>query len=156
MYYECTTKIHDTDLLVQRLMSELIQKDLVTQIENKMPWVNGIESYEQYKQLVELVGVLVENPDDNQTMINLLFPVIEDYEKHAPRFEGFNKAVDSMEASKAMLVVIMDQHQLKQSDFPEIGSKSYISRILNGDRSLSVKHIKMLSERFNVSPELFF
>jgi HTH-type transcriptional regulator/antitoxin HigA len=36
------------------------------------------------------------------------------------------------------------------------GTRSVISEVLSGKRNLSKKHIQGLSERFNVSPELFF
>ncbi|MDN5451459.1 MAG: helix-turn-helix domain-containing protein, partial [Enterobacterales bacterium] len=38
----------------------------------------------------------------------------------------------------------------------EIGSKSLVSMILSGKRSLTIEHIKALSKRFNVRPDLFF
>ena len=43
------------------------------------------------------------------------------------------------------------------ADLPEIGSKSLVSRILNGrGRNLTRDHIAALSERFGVSPAVFF
>ncbi|EHF5014944.1 helix-turn-helix domain-containing protein, partial [Enterobacter hormaechei] len=42
------------------------------------------------------------------------------------------------------------------SDFKdEIGSKSMVSRVLNGQRQLTLNHIKKLAARFGVSPALF-
>ena len=37
----------------------------------------------------------------------------------------------------------------------EIGQRSLVSRILSGERNLSVDHISVLAERFNVSAEVF-
>ena len=46
-------------------------------------------------------------------------------------------------------------HDLKQSDIPEIGSQGVISEILSGKRQFNVRQIKLLSNRFNVSPAVF-
>jgi HTH-type transcriptional regulator/antitoxin HigA len=51
----------------------------------------------------------------------------------------------------------MSQHQLQIDDFQnELGGKSMVSMILNGTRILSKNHIQALSQRFNLSPALFF
>ena len=55
-----------------------------------------------------------------------------------------------------MLRLLMEQHELKGTDFPEIGDKTLISKILNGSRSLTKDHITKLAERFGISPALFF
>jgi HTH-type transcriptional regulator/antitoxin HigA len=44
----------------------------------------------------------------------------------------------------------MDQHDLGVADFPEIGSKSMVSRVLSGERFLNKRHIKTLSEHFGI------
>ena len=51
----------------------------------------------------------------------------------------------------------MSQYHLKGEDLKnEIGSKSLVSMILNGKRKLTTEHIQALSNRFNISPSLFF
>jgi HTH-type transcriptional regulator / antitoxin HigA len=49
----------------------------------------------------------------------------------------------------------MEEHGLDQNDLPEIESQSLVSKILNGERKLTVEHIKYLSKRFNVSPTVY-
>ena len=56
----------------------------------------------------------------------------------------------------AMLRVLMKQHGLGVADFPEIGDKSLVSRILSGSRNLTKQHIQKLAARFGVSANLFF
>lgn len=52
---------------------------------------------------------------------------------------------------------LMEQHGLKQKDLVDVfGSASIVSEVLNGKRELNKEHIRRLSERFHVSPELFF
>jgi HTH-type transcriptional regulator/antitoxin HigA len=53
------------------------------------------------------------------------------------------------------LKFLMDEHDLKQSDLPEIGSQGVISEILSGKRQFNVRQIKLLSQRFKVSPAVF-
>ena len=49
----------------------------------------------------------------------------------------------------------MEEHGIKQSDLTEIGSQGVVSEILSGRRQLNVRQIKLLSERFKVSPAVF-
>ena len=51
----------------------------------------------------------------------------------------------------------MKQYNLKANDLKnEIGGKSLVSMILNGKRKLTTDHIQALSNRFKISPSLFF
>jgi len=45
--------------------------------------------------------------------------------------------------------------QIKEADLPEIGSQGVISEILSGKRQLNLRQVKLLSERFKVSPAVF-
>lgn len=52
---------------------------------------------------------------------------------------------------------LMDARDLKQSDMLDVfGSKGIASEVLSGKRELSKAHIQRLSEKFHVSPGLFF
>jgi HTH-type transcriptional regulator/antitoxin HigA len=55
-----------------------------------------------------------------------------------------------------MLRFLLEQHDLKQNQLPEIGRQSVVSEILAGKRSLTVDHIRNLSTRFGISPAAFF
>jgi HTH-type transcriptional regulator / antitoxin HigA len=56
-----------------------------------------------------------------------------------------------------LIEFLMEQHGLKQKDLVEVfGTPSIVSEVLNGKRDLNKTQIKRLSERFGVSPELFF
>jgi len=44
----------------------------------------------------------------------------------------------------------------KASDLGAFGTPSVVSEVLSGKRKLNKEHIQKLSERFGVSPELFF
>ena len=52
---------------------------------------------------------------------------------------------------------LMDQHGLQQKDLADVfGTPSIVSEVLSGKRELTKDHIKRLSRRFHLSPELFF
>jgi HTH-type transcriptional regulator/antitoxin HigA len=52
---------------------------------------------------------------------------------------------------------LMEANGLRQKDLVSIfGTPSIISEVLNGKRRLTTEHIRKLSRRFHVSPELFF
>ncbi len=53
------------------------------------------------------------------------------------------------------LRLLMEEHELTQSDFPEVGSQGVISEILSGKRELNIRQIRALSRRFGVSPSVF-
>ena len=58
-------------------------------------------------------------------------------------------------SSPAILRSLMEDHDLTQSDLPEIGSQGVVSEILAGKRDLNVRQIAQLAERFSVSPAVF-
>ena len=52
---------------------------------------------------------------------------------------------------------LMEQHGLKQKDLADVfGAQSIVSEVLSGKRELNKQQIRRLSERFHVSPEVFF
>ncbi len=73
--------------------------------------------------------------------------------------EDFEEKRYNLPRAKPLEVIefLMDQHELKQKDLvEEFGTRSIVSEVLNGRRELNKTHIKRLSERFGVSPEVFF
>jgi HTH-type transcriptional regulator/antitoxin HigA len=80
--------------------------------------------------------------------IYVLGLIVSDFERH--RFP-----IDTPSQGE-LLRFFMEQHGLKQTDFEnEIGAQPVVSEILRGRRRLTVEHIRKLSLRFGVSPELF-
>ncbi|SEH04796.1 Antitoxin HigA [Candidatus Venteria ishoeyi] len=54
-----------------------------------------------------------------------------------------------------ILRLLMSEHDLKQSDLPEIGSQGVVSEILNGKRQLNIRQIQRLSKKFHISAATF-
>ena len=82
-------------------------------------------------------------------LAELLTLLIEDFEERHYRLPRA-KPLD-------VLRFLMDQHGLKQKDLVDVfGAPSIVSEVLSGKREMNKDHIKRLSARFHVSPELFF
>ncbi len=53
------------------------------------------------------------------------------------------------------LAFLMQQHGLRQSDLPELGSQGVVSEVLTGKRQLNARQISALCKRFGVAAEAF-
>jgi HTH-type transcriptional regulator/antitoxin HigA len=73
--------------------------------------------------------------------------LIEKYEEEHHPMPG----ASGVEALK----YLMEEQGMKKVDLDEIGSQGVVSEILNGKRELNVRQIKILAEKFSVSPEVF-
>ena len=81
-------------------------------------------------------------------MAELLTLLIEDFEeKHY-----------ALKASSPVEVLseLMEANNLKQKDLIDVfGTPSIVSEVLHGKRQLTTEHIRRLSRRFHISPEVF-
>ena len=120
-------------------------------------FVGRIHNEEEYEQALELMDELIEDYDEYLPLIEVLSASIEKWENESEQFSEFNKSVEALDDGVAILKTIMDQYQLKADDLKnELGSKSLVSMILNGSRNLTRDHIQALSQRFKISPSVFF
>ena len=119
-------------------------------------YLQQIKTTGEYEQALALMDELVEDYENQKPLIELLASSIERWENSATEFKQFNRRLASLDGGVATLKVLMDQYELGLADLPEIGSKSLVCRVLNGERSLTKNHIAVLSKRFSVSPALFF
>ena len=120
-----------------------------------VPLLQGSGSQQDYREALELVEYLLEN-DEHHPLIDMLAKKIAEYEDNGAEFTAFNQRIAQLPQGVAALRVLMEQHQLSQSDFEhEIGKKSLVNQILNGKRSLTIPHIMALAKRFNQPPALF-
>lgn len=114
-----------------------------------------------YKEALELVEALLAEAKDNTDdpingLIEILAQSIACYENKQGELVAFDKQAYEGPADVATLRAIMLQHGLGVADFPEIGDKSLVSRILSGSRNLTKQHIQKLSDRFGINPAMFF
>lgn len=123
--------------------------------------VLDIRDDDHYTAALELIDELMAESDDRpdnplNVMIGILARAISDYESRDPEIAEFEALAMQEPSDIALLRVLMDQHGLGVADFPEIGDKSLISRILSGSRNLTKQHIEKLSRRFGIEPGMFF
>lgn len=112
-----------------------------------------IHSEADYDKAVSVLNQLLDagGADEDSPLadlINTLGSLVADYEEmHNP----------ANEVSPAMaLRFLMEQHGLKQSELPEVGSQGVVSEILRGKRELNLRQIKALAKRFHVPSTVFF
>lgn len=55
---------------------------------------------------------------------------------------------------QTVLAWLMQEHGLKQTDLPEIGSQGVVSEVLAGKRALNLRQVKALALRFAVPMEV--
>ena len=105
-----------------------------------------------YKKLVNFLDSLIDEVGNNEnhpltSLIETIGSLIDTYEsQYIKEIEG-----DPIN----VLNTLMEEHGLKQLDLSEIGSQGVVSEILSGKRQLNIRQIKILSERFKVSPAVF-
>ena len=100
---------------------------------------------ERLNALIDEVGTDEENP--LYELLDTLGIVIHTYE------EKYEPIPDSNGVE--MMHFLMEEHQLGLADLPDIGTPEMILAILNGQQELTVKQLKSLSTRFQVSPTIF-
>ena len=72
--------------------------------------------------------------------------------------EDFEEKHYALKASKPVDILkeLMSANNLKQKDLLDVfGTPSIVSEVLHGKRQLTKEHIRRLSRRFHVSPEVF-
>ena len=107
----------------------------------------------QYKRLLACVDALLEDYDDRAGnplggLLLLLADRIREYEERA-------RPWPKTATPASLLAFLMDQHDLRQCDLPEIGPQSVVSAVLAGKRSLNLRQAKGLAARFNVPMDVF-
>ena len=112
-----------------------------------------IHSEEENEHFLKLLLDLEHRSDEwtpaESKLAELLTLLIEEFEEKNYQL----KAASPID----VLVELMDVNNLKQKDLVGIfATESVVSEILSGKRSLTVDHITRLSERFHVSPAVFF
>jgi HTH-type transcriptional regulator/antitoxin HigA len=107
---------------------------------------------EEYDAAVGRLNALLDEVKDDEEdprsrLIETLEVLIEKYDdEHYPMPDA---------SPVEVLRFLMEQHDLKQSDLPEIGTQGVVSEILGGRRQLNVRQIQALAVRFAVEASAF-
>lgn len=122
---------------------------------NAVPLLGQHASEKDYREALELVEYLLMN-NPRSPLLDIVSNKIREYENSLPEVVAFRAEMEALPSGVAVLATLMEQYGLKQTDFQdEIGGKSLVSRILSGQRQLTVDHIDKLAKRFGISPALF-
>lgn len=112
-----------------------------------------IETAPEYERLLAAIEAIVDKDDEDMTaeegrLLKLLAMLVEDYEDRKiklPRSKPHK-----------MLAHLLEERGLKPSAlWPVVGSRSRVSEILSGKRSISKQQAKRLADFFRVPVELF-
>jgi HTH-type transcriptional regulator/antitoxin HigA len=107
------------------------------------------EDYETLKSNIQYAIELVETTSHTHlsSLIESMVIAAEKYEHKHIEILG-TKGLDSLK-------YLVKLNNVRQSDLKEIGSQGVVSEVLNAKRSLTLRHVKELAIRFNVSPSVF-
>jgi HTH-type transcriptional regulator/antitoxin HigA len=111
--------------------------------------LKAIHNIRDYKDALESMEVVFDETSG---------PLAEYAETLAILIEHYEEIQYPVKKQNAIdiLKFLMEQNNMKQKDLIGIlGSKSTVSEILNGKRSLNLQHINRLSEKFNIKASTF-
>jgi HTH-type transcriptional regulator / antitoxin HigA len=114
--------------------------------------LGNLRTKKEYERAIKMLDAILDEigEDEKHPLAELADAIsvfVEKYEaEHAPFPTGKPSEV---------LRFLMRQHELRQSDLPEIGSQGVVSEIPAGRRDLNTRQIRGLAERFGVSPAVF-
>jgi HTH-type transcriptional regulator / antitoxin HigA len=112
-----------------------------------------IHSEEENEHFIKVLEEMERRSDKwsaaEARLAELLTLVIEEFEEDNYQL----KAATPIE----VLQELMAANKLRQKDLVDIfGATSTVSAVLNGKRDMTREHIKKLTKRFHISPEVFF
>lgn len=137
--------------------SSPVINEVINSMNSTMPWLRGISSGKERDEALLLLEELLDDYDKNIILIDAITHAVERYETKQVELKRLEYLQEQNDPAIATLRVLMDQHQLNTTDFEnEIGKRSMVSQVLNGQKRLTFDHIKKLSKRFEISPAYFF
>jgi len=138
-----TTQMTETTQRIPDTWFELIEK-----IYDLRP-IKTKKAYSQAMQALRALMRLQPRNKDQNDYLKSLSVLIGDYESKVCQIEVTSDPVENLR-------FLLKENEMTASDLGRmLGDRSLGSRLLSGARSLSKNHIRVLSERFKVSPALF-
>lgn len=113
-----------------------------------------ISSAKEYDHAIDSLNELIDTvgSDEDHPLTGILHAL----GGFVREYEDFHHQIPNVSGA-ACLRFLMEQHGLKQRDLADIlGGQSVVSGLLSGKRDLNIRQIRLLSERFRVSPAVFF
>jgi len=138
-------------------------KELLEQMHSLMErlrgeYIHGIKTPADYDRacalLDELTDGQVRTSVEEKILIDLEEAILA-YERDSEQFKEFHATVGAPLSPVERLKSLMEMNELTNSDLPEIGDSTIVSKVLNGHRVISHKMAYALSERFSMKPDSF-
>ncbi len=132
-------------------MTTIVSKEMENHWKNIRP-IFTIRNDREYNTAIKRLNELLDEVGDDEkhplySLLDTLGTLIQVYEEDhvlMPDSSGID-----------VLLYLMEEHQLVQSDLSEVGSQGVVSEVLSGKRELNVRQIRELARRFHVSPGVF-
>jgi HTH-type transcriptional regulator/antitoxin HigA len=151
--------------VAERILDNVVIRELARRIDDLRldmdrqgaHFIHHIDSDEDYEKALAAIDELTDGQELDrveQTLLDTLCDTVERYESSAVRFKAFDErgaALTGVDLVRALMI----QNGLTGTDLPEIGDKTVVSRILSGQRKLTVQMITRLSARFHIEPSAF-
>ena len=114
--------------------------------------LSRITTKRQHQIAVKVMEYLIDIVNDNPKhqlngLLEILEIMVEDYDR-------IHNQIPTISAAER-LKNLMAEHNLKQSDLPEIGSQGVISEIISGKRRINRRQSAFMAKRFNLPENLF-
>lgn len=134
--------MEDMSVITPKLQRSWSQVSTLLKIRNEREYDLAVQ---RLNSLIDEVGTDERHP--LYSLLDTLGAVVHAWEEQhcsMPSLEGADP-----------LRLLMEEHELTQSDLPEVGSQGVISETLSGKRELNIRQVRALSRRFGVSPSVF-
>jgi HTH-type transcriptional regulator/antitoxin HigA len=114
--------------------------------------LGSLRTKKEYERAVEMLDAILDEigEDEKHPMAELADAISVFVE----RYENEHMALPAEKPSEVLKFLIRE-HNLRQSDLPEIGAQGVVSEVLAGKRELNTRQIRKLAKRFGVSPAVF-
>jgi HTH-type transcriptional regulator/antitoxin HigA len=121
-------------------------------------FVHGIKTPADYERATLLLDELTDGRELSKVEEKILVELEDEmlaYQRDSEQFRESSAAFESTCTPVQLIRDLMETLGLTGSDLPEIGDKTAVSKVLNGDRPISHKMAYALAQRFAMEPSAF-
>lgn len=136
-------------------MKAAVRKEVISSWSNLQRHIplHPISTEKDYDRAVEALNELIDMVGNDEE--HPLSGILHALGGFVREYEDAHHQIPNV-AGVACLRFLMEQHGLKQADLGDIlGGQSVVSGLLSGKRELNIRQIRLLAERFSVSPAVF-
>jgi len=124
-----------------------------TAVDDALGLSGRVRDEAHYRQLLDFVESAFDKFGGDES--HPVFGLVKIVADHIREYENRVHPWDAAASPSELLEFLMDQHALRQSDLPEIGTQGVVSEILSGKRRINARQAKLLATRFGVEAGLF-